>query len=375
MGEKIFEYKPGDLALDQYRIIKEINRGGMNSIIYLAEDINVPNEEYFTIKNKKVIIKLIYKTPDISESDWEKYYHEYITASRVSGRKNIINTYERQENKENGTFVIAMEYINGNTLKKYLEKNGHLTVSESIYIIKCIVNAVVELHYLKDKIIHRDLKPENILLSNDLITVKLIDFGISSVKGRLANKNNMLQTNEDAIFGTYPYLSPSVLELKVNIDEKKKAEIINEQLDFYSIGVIFYQLLTGEFPFYAKDYENKDVIKLPLVYDVLPLSTMVKEIPPSIDNIIYRCLSCKKDDKKYQYANAKELLNDIENIFKNKDQELIKPYEKRILQMKNSFNVLKEKNREKFYESYWFISIITVVTLVIVICIAIFLFV
>jgi serine/threonine-protein kinase len=103
-----------------------------------------------------------------------------------------------------------MEYIDGMPLSKYISKYGALSLKEATYIIKKIAEGINTLHNLKDQVIHRDLKPENVLLSKDLLKVKLIDFGISTVKGKLANKDKYIQTYEDSLFGTYPYIFPDL---------------------------------------------------------------------------------------------------------------------------------------------------------------------
>jgi len=359
----IIEFKPGEIVLGNYKIIKEINKGGMGSTIYLADDLNINERSFHAIKNKKVAIKLINRPEEFDDQDWSRISHEFIIASRVTNLKNTIKTFERAIFKnENGkiipaddgnVIVIVMEYVDGMSLNKYISQQGHLSLNESIYIIRKIVEIINELHSMKRKIIHRDLKPENILVSKDLVEVKLIDYGISSVKN-----NNSFVTNEESIYGTYPYLPPiiqSVIETK-DMDERSK--LIDVQFDIYPIGVIFFEMLTGEKPFWAEDYESTDVFKLPMTYDVPPLSEYNDTIPKCVDNIIFRCLASKKEDKKYQYTNTQDLLNDINNIKKDRNDpniQLLKPKSLRNLQIKNIFNLSKEKAKEKYYVQPWFV--------------------
>jgi serine/threonine-protein kinase len=247
-----------------------------------------------------------------------------------------------------------MEYVNGPSLKKYIDQCGILPIHEAIYFTRMICEAINELHCMKDKIIHRDLKPENILLSKDLIELKLIDFGISSVKSRISNKNTKnLLTNEDAIFGTYPYLCPDILQITKKSTEYEKSKIISEQLDIFPVGVMLYEMVSGEKPFAASDYENKDVISLPLYYDVPPISEFNSTIPKIIDNIIFKCIASKPDDIKYRYKNIQELINDLDSVETMKNVTtlpLIKPLNKRVLQYKKIFDIEKQKHKRKYFE-------------------------
>jgi serine/threonine-protein kinase len=270
---------------------------------------------------------------------------------RLSSVKNVIKTYEKKI-LNNSTIIIAMEYIDGVSLRKYIDIKKTLPLNEALYIIKKVIVAIKEMHKFTDKIIHRDLKPENILLSNDLLQVKLIDFGISSVTKKLKNNRIKLQTNEHAIFGTYPYLSPDIIKLSSAEYEEEKKKYISEQLDFFSIGVILYEMLSGKKPFFASDYNKKEVIELPLKFDFIPLSSYNGEIPASVDNIIFRCLASKPYELHYRYTNADEILKDINMIGKSSNVQLIKPLNKCVIPIKNFFNIEKEKNLERNYEKY-----------------------
>jgi serine/threonine-protein kinase len=262
-----------------------------------------------------------------------------------------------------------MEYIDGTTLDEYIKKNKALTVNEAIFYFLKILNGIKCLHSLKDKVIHRDLKSGNILISKDFTDLKIIDFGSASVKGKLIDQNKNIQTNEENIYATYEYLLPDLLSCDVNgklliKNEKIRDKIITEQIDFYALGIILYEMLTGKFPFFSKDYNDISVTKLPLKYDVPILSYSNHDIPPDLDNVIFKCLACKPEDKIYRYNNVSEIINDIIEISKcikekKKMQcKLIKPREKRVFQPKEKeeinkiekFNILKERNRERFYE-------------------------
>jgi serine/threonine-protein kinase len=251
-----------------------------------------------------------------------------------------------------------MEYIDGISLHDHLEKIGNFNIKEAIYYFKHIIEAIKELHSFSEKIIHRDLKPENIMLTKDLMNVKIIDFGISSVIIEFALTNDKKAiTYEETIFGTMPYISPDLLKM-VGKSGIAKHQIISEQFDFFSLGVIFYEMLMGEKPFKIADENDKNVIKLPLTYDMMCISDINPTIPVFIENIIFRCLASKNSDLKYRYHSINEIINDLNDYSSNQDKatfaKLLKPKKERTLQLSNTFNVQAQILKEKFYEKAWF---------------------
>jgi serine/threonine-protein kinase len=239
-----------------------------------------------------------------------------------------------------------MEYVKGHSLRDIIEKNGYLNLKESLYIIRKVLEALKGLHNFKHKIIHRDLKPENIMISNDYTQIKIIDFGISSV---IASGNKVL-TLEESLYGTYAYISPEIFALNESTD---KGSILNEQFDFFSIGVILYEMLLGTKPFYAEDYETKEALKLALNYDIYPMNKIDNNIPNAVENIIFKCLASKKEDKKYRYKKAEEIIHDIQKIEQNTkaafNVKLIKPEHKRVYVARTIFKIDAEKQHLKIW--------------------------
>lgn len=248
-----------------------------------------------------------------------------------------------------------MEYVNGKSLRQVLNQQGALSVNESIFLFKKILLALKSLYSFKQKIIHRDLKPENILLSKDRTELKIIDFGIASIIAQTHQKS--LLSNEKQLFGTYPYLSPDLLKVFNAKDEKDKLSIINEQCDFFSIGVILYEMLVGSKPFIADDYAKEEVISLPLKYDLPDMHRSNPKIPLGLENIVFRCVASKKEDIKFRYNNINEIISDVNeleiDVANHQNQHLLKPYNKRVMQ-NSVFNLEKEKVKTKFYVSTWF---------------------
>jgi serine/threonine-protein kinase len=167
---------------------------------------------------------------------------------------NIVHTYDVIYDDQNECIIIVMEFIDGQSLRQILDQHGYLSVKEGLYIILKVVEAINSLHRLQHKIIHRDLKPENIMITKDFTEIKIIDFGISSVVNIHEHK---ALTSEDTLYGTYAYMSPDIYRMAQYVDSKKRkgevvndhAEMITEQFDFHSIGVILYETITGTKPF------------------------------------------------------------------------------------------------------------------------------
>jgi serine/threonine-protein kinase len=211
---KKHDYRANDMVLNRYRIIKRIGAGGMNSLVYLAEDTTAKDGEYFSDRNKYVAIKVVSRNQDMNDDHWSKFLDECITSSRVSNKPNIISTYDVIKEDDGQTIIIIMEYVDGISLSKYIKQQEGINVKEAVYLFGLILKGIKELHSLRDKIIHRDLKPDNILLTKDLLNLKIIDFGISSVIATSVNDpSSSLQTNEKVLFGTFAYLCPDFIEM------------------------------------------------------------------------------------------------------------------------------------------------------------------
>lgn len=335
---------PGTKLLGKYKIRRKLTQGGMDSDIYLAENINYNKNTYIDNKFKYAAIKLIKKGKDTSEDQWEKILDEGTTTGRLSTKKNIIKLYDFLK-FDDETIIIVMEYIDGFTLSKYIIDNGWLSPLEAIAIFREVLIAVKQLHENNKIIIHRDLKPDNILLSKDLTKIRLIDFGISSVIEKSTVRNDYeILTNEESFYGTIPYLSPDILKFRGKKSDSF-GSLITKQFDFYSLGIIFYEMLAGKKPFIYEDEDDPASIKIPLKYNIPPLKIINPDIPNCIENMIIRMVSSNEKTNKYRYNNIEEIINDLDEcklVIKNKkeDDELLLPVEKRNLQ---SFENQKNK--------------------------------
>ncbi len=362
---------PGTKVLGKYKIKRKLTQGGMDSDIYLAENINYNKDTYIDNKFRYAAIKLIKRGKDTSDDQWEKILDEGTTTGRLSTKKNIIKLYDFLKFDEE-TIIIAMEYINGYTLSRYILDNGWLSPLEAIGIFKEVLIAVKQLHENNKIIIHRDLKPDNILLSKDLTKIRLIDFGISSVieKSTIRNDYEIL-TNEESFYGTIPYLSPDILKFRGKKSDSF-GSLITKQFDFYSLGIIFYEMLTGRKPYEYEDEDDPASIKIPLKYDIPPLKRINPNIPNCVENMIIRMVASSERTNKFRYNNIDEIINDLEKcilVLKGKlnDEELLVPVEKRKLQFLDIQKNKKQNVRKIVLSKIFLYGTITLAVLMFII--------
>ena len=377
---KEFNIKPGDIVFDHYKVLKQIGKGGMDSIVYLVEDIAAPKNSFSL---NYYALKIINRTKDTTDESWTRYYDECVTCTRISQCENVVKTYYIKEVIKDKTIAILMEYVSGNSLREVIDKEGLLSVQEALFLFKKILLALKDLHGFNGKIIHRDLKPENILLSKDRSNLKIIDFGISSVVYSQFSKNedkenNKIATNEKVLYGTYPYISPDLYNAyRPGGTDEQKFKVINEQCDFFSIGIILYEMLTGNKPFIG-DPTEQSIITLPLKYDFPPLSKNNPKIPPAIENVIFRCIASKKTDLCFRYNNVLEIIHDVDEIIKYPEKaqtvQLIKPYSKRTMQA-SFFDIEREKTKLKPYNLPWFYWLFAFLVIALVVIAVILIFV
>lgn len=366
----------GDIIFEKYAVLSEYTTGGMNSKIFLGKNLTMSDNKLSEWENKNVIIKIVKRSPDMKDYNWIKFCEELTTTTRVS-HPNLVQTYDvaqptLQVRKKNGhtkiinnVAVIVMEFVNGPSLRGLMNQNGYISIEEAMYYFQKIVAGVNKLHTYSHMIIHRDLKPENILLSKDLRDVKIVDFGISS---SIIEDEKLILTNEKALFGTVDYMAPDNLDDEIDKDGNRHRILPTPQFDFYSLGVILFEMITGEKPFSKDPKDDKKTIKKAKIYDVPIMKSIRFDVPNSIENIVFRCIASKQEDLQFRYSKCSELLKDVENYNqKNRiDEPLLKEMNKRIFERKIMFNTLVEKDKEKKYMSKWFFWTITFTMLFII---------
>ena len=264
----------GQKINDRYEVIRSIGEGGMANV-YLAYD---------TILDRNVAVKVLRGDLSGDEKFVRRFQREALSASSLA-HPNIVEMYDVGE--DNGVYFIVMEYIEGKTLKQLLKKRGTLTLSESIDIMLQLTDGMAHAH--DSYIIHRDLKPQNIMIKDDG-QIKITDFGIAMA----LNATQLTQTN--SVMGSVHYLPP----------EQASGKRCTTKSDIYSMGIIFYELLSGSLPFKG---DNAVEIALKHMRDPLPsLREENSAIPQSIENIIRRATA---KNPKNRYENAKEMHEDL----------------------------------------------------------------
>lgn len=278
----------GQKINNRYEIIRTIGEGGMANV-YLGYD---------TILDRNVAIKVLRGDLSSDEKFVRRFQREALSASSLS-HPNIVEVYDVGE--DNGLYYIVMEYIDGKTLKQLLKKRGSLTLSEAIDIMLQITDGMAHAH--DSYIVHRDLKPQNIMIKDDG-QIKITDFGIAMA----LNATQLTQTN--SVMGSVHYLPP----------EQAAGKGCTIQSDIYSMGIIFYELLTGELPFKG---DSAVEIALKQMKDPLPdVHKMNKDIPQSIENII---LKATAKNPKNRYQNVRAMYQDLLTAL-NDDRMNEEPY-------------------------------------------------
>jgi eukaryotic-like serine/threonine-protein kinase len=250
----------------RYRILRRLGRGGMADV-YLAED-----EEL----GRRVAVKILNERHAADEQFVERFRREATNAAGLS-HPNIVSIYDRGEAE--GTYYIAMEYLEGSTLKDIVGRRGPLPVGEAIGFTRDILGALKVAH--RKGIVHRDIKPHNVMCDADG-RVKVTDFGI-------ARAGTSQMTEAGSIIGTAQYLSP----------EQARGGVIDARSDLYSVGVVLYELLTGTVPFTGDTTVEIAMKHLSTVPE--PPSARRPELPQALDQIVLRALA-KDPDERYQTA-------------------------------------------------------------------------
>ena len=304
----------GQRINDRYEIIKSIGEGGMANV-YLAYD---------TILDRRVAVKVLRGDLSNDEKFVRRFQREALSASSLS-HPNIVEMYDVGE--DNGIYYIIMEYIEGKTLKQLIKKRGALTLSEAIDIMLQITDGISEAH--NSYIIHRDLKPQNIMIKEDG-SIKITDFGIAMA----LNSTQLTQTN--SVMGSVHYLPP----------EQASGKGSTIRSDIYSMGILFYELLTGNLPFRG---DNAVEIALKQMRDEIPsVRKKNPSIPQSVENVIIRATA---KNPKNRYSDSKEMHADLLTVLNddriNEEKIVFKYPEHEVEEVTAVLDQVKEKTEQK----------------------------
>lgn len=255
---------------NRYVVRKSIGEGGMADV-YLAYDV---------ILKREVAIKVLRGELNEDPVNLQRFQREANAITNLS-HPNIVEVYDVGET--NGRNYIVMEYVPGKTLKQLIKRRGAINTTEAVNIMKQLVSATAHAHH--NDIIHRDIKSQNVLIKDDG-TVKLSDFGIAST-----GDSSQQLTQTDTVMGSVHYLAPELAR-------GKPAAV---QSDIYSLGIVFFEMLTGDVPFHA---DTAVQIALKHMHDDIPsVRAFNPNIPQSVENIIIRA-TAKEPEQRYSSADA-----------------------------------------------------------------------
>ena len=260
----------------RYRIVRKLGTGGMANV-YLAED---------EVLGRRVAIKILNDRHAGDDQFIERFRREAKNAASLS-HPNIVSIYDRGEAE--GTYYIAMEYLDGRSLKELIVARGPAPIHVAVDYARQILAAVRFAH--RHGIVHRDIKPHNVLVDGEG-RLKVTDFGIAR-----AGVSQM--TEVGSIIGTAQYLSP----------EQAKGAPVDQTSDLYSVGVVLYELLTGVVPFTGDTPVEIAMKHLSMVPE--PPSAKRAEIPRDLDMVIMRALA---KDPSERYHSAEEMDADLRRV-------------------------------------------------------------
>jgi len=276
----------GQVIADRYHIIKKLGEGGMGAV-YLGEHVKMGRKSAIKVMNPGMAAD-----PDAIS----RFNREASNASRIS-HPNVCQIYDFGETTE-GVIYLAMEFIEGSALTDLIEKEGALPPARAGKILKQSADALASAHDLG--IVHRDLKPDNIMIvqgrdGSDI--VKVVDFGIA--KAVAGDEAGQKVTKTGLVVGTPEYMSP----------EQLSGDKLDGRSDIYSLGLVFYRMLTGVLPFQA-DSAQETMIKR-LTDEPMPLETARPDIvfPAKLQAVLDKALARMPSER---YANASQFGKDAE---------------------------------------------------------------
>lgn len=260
---------------NRYEVIERIGGGGM-AVVYRALD---------TLLNRYVSIKVL-RAQYSTDEDFVRRFRREAQAAASLSHPNVVNIYD--VGVEGEDYYIVMEFVDGRTLKEVIQEGAPLPINEAIDIAKQICSALGHAH--ENNIVHRDIKPHNILISKDK-RVKVTDFGIA----RAITSNTI--TQDGSVLGSVHYFSP----------EQARGGITDVKSDIYSLGVVLYEMITGELPFSG---ETPISVALKHLQDEFMEPRQINPaLPQSVENIVLKSLA---KNPSVRYQTARDMLRDLE---------------------------------------------------------------
>ncbi|MCI8893073.1 MAG: Stk1 family PASTA domain-containing Ser/Thr kinase [Lachnospiraceae bacterium] len=274
----------GKYIADRYEVLGKIGTGGMSNV-YLAMD---------HILGRRVAIKVL-KSEFAEDVNFVTKFRSEAQAAAGLEHANIVNIYD--VGSENGMYYIVMEYVEGITLKGYIEKKRVLTYKEAVSIAIQVGKGIEAAH--NKNIVHRDIKPQNILISTDG-KVKVTDFGIAR-----AVNNNTIHTD---VMGSVHYSSP----------EQARNGYVDGKSDIYSLGIVMYEMVTGRVPY---DGDTTVAVAIKHLQEEMPEPRIyAPDLPVSLEGVIKKCTQ-KNPDRRYEDMGA--LITDLKRVLETPHEDFV----------------------------------------------------
>jgi serine/threonine-protein kinase len=264
-------------SLGRYKILKELGRGAMG-LVYLGKDPTI--QRFVAIKTMRLDQ---IDDPDKVQEIKSRFFREAESAGRLS-HPNIVTIYDAGEENELG--YIAMELVEGQSLKEWSRKPQLMPLPELVPTLASVAEALDYAH--QQGVVHRDIKPANIMITKERV-VKVMDFGIA----KMASSS---KTQTDVVLGTPTYMSP----------EQIAGKKVDGRSDVFSLGVVLFELLTGQPPFTA---DNLSALLFAIAHHPHPeLLTLRQDLPPMFQEVLNRAL---QKELPQRYRRAGELAQDL----------------------------------------------------------------
>jgi tetratricopeptide (TPR) repeat protein/predicted Ser/Thr protein kinase len=261
------------------RVIEQIGEGGMG-VVYRAHHI---------LLNRQVALKVLPRSLDLSKSKVQRFMQEAGALGTLTS-PNIVQVFSVGE--ERGNHFIEMEYVGGGSLDDRLQPDEPMPLENALPIMRAILDGLVAAH--EKEIIHRDIKPGNILITKDGV-YKIADFGLAK-----SLQSDSHHTREGAMMGTPQHMSP----------EQCRGKEVDKRSDVYSLGTVFYQILTGALPFESED--PLVVVLKQMNEEVQSPRRLAPELPLSYSNLIERMMAKDPDERFQDSAEVLAAIDDIE---------------------------------------------------------------
>ena len=266
-------FQPEQVLSGRYRVLRKIGGGGMADV-YLCEDLTL---------GRRVALKVLLQR-FLGDPNFVERFRREAKAAAGLNQANLVSIYDWGE--VDGTYFIVMEYVEGETLKDLVRRQGRLGGSEAVRISLQLLAALEFAH--RTGIVHRDIKPQNVMLDRDG-NVKVMDFGIA----RAADSG---MTEAGSILGTAQYLAP----------EQARGQRVDERSDLYSVGIVLYEMLTGTVPFKG---DSAVTVALKHVNEMAAEpAQLVPGMPYALNQIVLKAIA---KDPEQRYQSAEQFARDL----------------------------------------------------------------